>query len=247
MSNENNKYFDEMQKQNEIRTNYFVSILSFLLSLVFIFELLTIDYNSKAEPNAEFMQMFLVIFLIVLMISPLLCLIYRGKKPWLKYLVLISHILTATCGVIFVESGVYVLLMMVPIAVSCLYYKPKFTLIIGITAIAVLFISVVLIDLYLPILYPDVNFMILQDGIKFSVDSDVNNYVYYYFYHQPIDRVAYFLERLQYLIIPELITFIVLLVIGVKSASRAKDMIAKQAESIKEKDNNEENAVSSSN
>lgn len=234
MSNEN-KYFDEMLKENEIKTNYFVSVFSFILSIVFIFYILTFNYDLEAEPNARYMQMFLIVFLILLMISPLMCLIYKGRKPWLKYFILISHILTATCGIIFVESGIYVLLMMVPIAASCLYYKPKFTLIIGITSIVVLFFSGLAIDLYLPILYPDTNFMILQDGLQFTVDSNVNNYVYYYFFQLPIARVPYFIERLKYLIIPEIVIFVILLLICYKITKRAKDMMTRQANDFKDK------------
>lgn len=233
MKKEYNKYFDEMVKENEIKTNYFICVLSFILSLIFIFYILVIDYD--ADPNGRYMQLFLIVFLIALMFCPLTCLIYRGSKPWLKYMVMISHILTATCGIVFMESGIYVLLMIIPIAASCLYYNPKFTVFVGIASIATLFITALVIDLFAPILYPDLNFMILQDGVNISVNSDINNYLYYYFFHSPIARVPYYIERLRYLIIPEVLLLILVLIICYKITKRARTMIASQADNLRDK------------
>lgn len=233
MNKDHKVYLDEMISENEIKTNYVMGGLSFILSIIFIFYILTIDYD--ADPNGRYMQLFLIGFLILLLASPIMCLIYRARKPWLKYLILIGYILTATCGTIFLESGLYVLLMMMPIAASCLYYDPKFTFIIGIVSIVTLTITDSLLALYLPILYPDVNFVILQDGI----DINVSGYVYYYLMHAPIDRVPYFVETCKYLLIPMDLIFLLLLAVCYMITKRARTMIEKQADDFREKVANE--------
>lgn len=233
MKGEDNKYYEEVLDQNEIRTNIFMSILSICISLLFIFYSLTLDYT--VDDNGSVYQLCLIIFQTLLITGPVLCLIYRGRKPWLKYLILFSFILSSVFSVIFTESGLYVIIMMVPVISSCLYYRPKLTFLVGMLSIVTLLITDSLIALKFPILYPDLNFAILEEGFVKPVDG----YVYYDLMHAPMDRVSYYIEMCKYLLIPLFIAHCVIVFICCMITKRAKAFVMDQAGTLREKIANE--------
>lgn len=233
MKIEDNKYYEEMLVKNEIRTNFIMSVLSIGVSIIFITYTLSLNYDT--EVNGKILQTFLIFFQIVLIIGPILCFIYKGRKKWLKYLILYSFVFSSTCSVLFLESGLFVIIMMIPAIASCLYYRPKLTFFVGMTSIIVLILAVSLVALKLPILYPDINFIILEEGFS----TEVEGYVYYDLMDAPIDRVNYYIEMCRFLLIPLFLVHCVIVVLCYMITQRAKAFVVDQADTLREKIANE--------
>lgn len=233
IKSEDNKHYEEMLVKNEIRTNFIMSVLSICVSIIFI--MYTLSLNYETEIDGRTLQKFLIVFQSVLIIGPVLCFIFKGRKKWLKYLILYSFVFSSTCSVLFLESGLFVIIMMIPTIASCLYYRPRLTFFVGMTSIIVLTFAVSLVALQLPILYPDLNFIILEEGYSTAVEG----YVYYDLMRAPIDRAAYYTEMCKYLLVPLFLIHCVIVVICYMITKRAKAFVVDQADTLREKIANE--------
>lgn len=227
--NSNNKYLDRILNKNEINTNIFLSILSVLMSTVFIIYMHL--FNLELEPNHRVVTTLLLVIQLVLYIGPIVCLIKKGRLAWLKYLILFSFVISSCCAIYLFESGIYILIVLIPVVSSCLYYSPKLTVFVSIFSIICLFMSIAFSIFIVGSLYPDMNYVILKDGINVSVSG----YLYYDLIDAPIDKIAYFKEIVRALYFPIIIIYVVICNICYFITKRAKDFANDQAKSIKDK------------
>lgn len=229
MDSKNNKYLDRILNKNEINTNIFLSILSVLMSTIFIIYMHL--FNLELEPNHRIVTILLLVIQLVLYIGPIVCLIKKGRLVWLKYLLLFSFVISSCCAVYMFEAGVFILIVLIPVVSSCLYYSPKLTVFVSLLSIICLFISILFSIFVIGSLYPDMNCVVLQDGVSVNVSG----YLYYDLIDSPIDKVEYFKQLVNSLLFPIFVIYIVICNICYLITKRAKDFANDQANSIKEK------------
>lgn len=224
-----NKYLIETLNKNEAKTNIINSMSFILMSILNISYIIHVDYSK--EVNGEMIKLFLVITQLVLIMPSIICFIFKGKKAWIKYLIVFAFVLSSSCAILFCESGIYIIIMLIPVIASCLYYSPKFTTFVSIFSLLMLLLFSVINIFYLPILYPDINFVILEEGFS----TNVSGYVYYSLVGAPIDRLAYFGELFKFLLLPLTLLYVIIIIICASITKRARVLISDQADTMEEK------------
>ena len=236
----NNSYIEDALKENEIKINYIVSFISLAISFICIVFLFLL--NDIAITEDDVIKIPLIILLVILIIGPIVNFIFKGRKPWLKYLIFFCFVLSTSCGITFLESGVSIVLMLIPVISSCMYYHPKFSLFVCIFSM-ISFIAFSYINAYYLLIYPDLNFITLQDGAS----ATISGYLYYLVSELPINKDAYFSEYAKYLLLPVSTLFIIITYACYTITKRGRILFTEQVETVLERSkiNNELNLASS--
>ncbi len=210
---------DNVLENNEIQANKLVGFMMFLGSLFMLgnwvlskFRILYIDLDRL-----------IVAVLLELLIPALLCRIYRARAKWLKYVLLTEVVFVIAHLDCFLSYHV-VLIMAIPVVLSCRYYSRRFTHYIA-DLTAVVFAVSAFVGAYWDFSYLDLNYYNLPGGTDLVVSDTLEKAVRAAGI-DPLQRaLTYLLQNYS----PKLFVFILLTLICLRIAQRGRDMVEEQS------------------
>ena len=117
---------EDVLKENETHANVVVATTMLNLFIVILVSWI-LNRIGIIQTEAINMTRFLIFSSITLGIPATICFIFKGKKKWLKYVLLIAFIITLSNvdkNMTYITS----LLMVIPVILSARYYSKKFTI-----------------------------------------------------------------------------------------------------------------------
>lgn len=217
---------DDILQNNEIQANTLVGFIMFLSSIVLavtcILSMMGIFYLKK-----DVYMVLLVRGIPELLIPALLCRITRARKKWLKYVLLIEFLIVLARMDSILGFNV-VLIMAIPVILSCRFYSKQFTVLIaGLTV--VLFGLSAFANAYWDLGYLDLNFYDPPKGTRLLVNGTLRETVRQY----PLDRMVRVRQVMLLSFLPRMLIYLLISVICVKIAAKGRQMVIDQKETTK--------------
>lgn len=217
---------EDVLQNNEIQANKLVGFSMFLASIILvvvcIFCMTGIFHVKK-----EIYTAFLLRGIPELLIPAMLCRITKARKGWLKYVLLIEFMIVLARIDSLMGFNV-VLIMAIPVILSCRFYSKHFTSLISILTVLLFGLSS-FATAYWNMGYLDLNFYDPPKGTTLFVTGTLRDAVLKY----PINRMVRLQQVMILSYLPKLLIFILIAVICVKIASRGRQMVLEQEETTK--------------
>lgn len=211
----------DVLQSNEIQANKLTGFILFLGSIVLALVLIL----SKAglfRIKEEYLGPLVFQGMLELLIPALLCRAMRGRKIWLKYLLLIelAIVLARIDSILLFNS---VLIMVIPAILSSRFFSKKFT--VRISALtAVLFALSSFANAWWDMGYLDLNFYDPPSGTVLTITDTIRNAVR----AVGIDRNVRLWQMMVLSYLPKVLVFGVIAVICVKIAEKGRKMVEDQ-------------------
>lgn len=213
---------DDIFFKSEVKANKIVAvsmlnsaiilIIGMILGAANVFNVTSGSFNSALWQGT-----------IELLIPSILCFILKGRKKWLKYLLMFGSILVIT-RVDMVLTFNVTLFMVIPVVLSCRYYSKSFSTIVCITSMICL-VGSTLLWKYTQVL-PDFNIFKYKEIAEMLVLKEDGTY-------DVILRDDYTMRVLFSDCLPRLLLFANISIIAIASAARGREMIEEQSSVIK--------------
>lgn len=212
---------EDVLQNNEIQADKLVGFVMFLSSIVLavtcILSMIGI-FNLKKDVYS------LLLFRGIpeLIIPTILCRLARARKKWLKY-VMVIEFLIVLARIDSILGFNAVLIMVIPVVVSCRFYSKQFTtLITGLTV--VLFGLSAFANAYWDLGYLDLNFYDPPKGTLLLMNGTLREAVRQY----PVDRMVRLQQVMLFSFLPKMLIFLIISVICIKIAAKGRQMVIDQ-------------------
>lgn len=221
------RYSDDVFIDNEIKMNYTGCTYVVLLALVILALAIFYDwsyYNFAIGIGIGFVCIFVMSILAVI-----ICHLLKGRKWWIKYLLVMLFSVTAIFSSFFIESGFVMLFMAIPVALSCRYYSVRFTSIVGFST----WLSVGILS-YLAAYYgfadiADLNFIQIKEGVSVKIAGSAYS-AFSLILDQILDKEVYAHRILTLQLIPCSIVYIIFIVICIVITQRCREIVKQQSD-----------------
>ncbi len=170
------KNTDDVFLKNEIIGNSLSTLILLIFALITVFLWFSFDWSIIIGKRLLINSVFIISFL-----STIFCLVllfaFRGRKRWIKYAIIILFVVAFVGFSCFGDYIAVTIILVIPIALSCIYFMPKFTIFATVFSIVMLtftrYFSVKtgLADL-------DLNYVVLNLGEKWVVYNDLYTSLY---------------------------------------------------------------------
>lgn len=213
---------DDVLWNNEIQANLFVSTCLLFLAIVLVASF-GLAYVGVFDVPIERMLSVLILNIPLLIGGNLLSACFKGKKPWIKWVLCLISISTAA-GLCSVISIFVTLIICIPVALSVRYYSREFTnmvaflTVIGMAISEFVYAKIGMLDLNLVSVPNSANLFIGEEGLREAVLG--TNY----------DTKQYLINLFRGSFMPRLLLFIIVAIICSELARRAHEMVLDQAE-----------------
>ena len=212
---------EDILQRNEIQADKLVGFVMFLSSIVLavtcILSMMGIFYLKK-----EVYSLLLFRGIPELLIPAILCRAARARKRWLKY-VMIIEFLVVLARIDSILGFNVVLIMAIPVVLSCRFYSKQFTILItGLTI--VLFGLSAFANAYWDLGYLDLNFYDPPKGTRLLMDGTLREAVRQY----PLDRMVRLQQVMLLSFLPRVLIFLIIAVICIKIAAKGRQMVVDQ-------------------
>ncbi|MDO5441463.1 MAG: PP2C family protein-serine/threonine phosphatase [Bacillota bacterium] len=224
----NTKHFsDDVFVDNEIKMNYSGCMYSFLLAFVIL--VLAIFYDWSYYNFALGIGIGFICIFILSLFSIVICHLLKGRKWWIKYLLVMLFTLTAIFTSFFSESGFVMIFMAIPVALSCRYYSVRFTSIVGLSTWLSVSVLTLLASYYGFSDIADLNFIQIKEGISVKVAGSAYS-AFSLILDQILDKEVYTQRILTLQIIPCSIIYLIFISICIVITRRCRDIVKLQTE-----------------
>lgn len=212
---------DEVLRQNEIEANRFVSYILFI-TYISVIIISVLDLVGVLTVGKEIMLPIFISTTLFIVPSVIICFIFKGTQKWMKYLLMFISIFVVANLDAQISFSI-VLLMVLPVLLSCRYYSKQFTITVAIFSVVVFLIST---SASVFVGWKDANVAMLEPGTVMTIDTTVEN---------AIESSGYSLLRwlkdtIEYSYMPRFIVFTVLTIACASVADSGKKMVLRQAE-----------------
>lgn len=220
---EENKIIKDILFENEVKNNKracVVSLIIFILISIIYFTPSFVEGVDTLFTNTIYFSVSITSILFIVV-----CIIFGGRKTWIKYLFILSFILFSSAFLRTAEVGVCLLFMIIPLAYSCLYYSKKLTLFVG-----VLTTIIFLFNMFYNIcagasLYHDLNYIVFTEPTSVVLQGNLYDQLGRF----NIETEPYLHNMLIYLIVPVTILYIIIINICLFIVDKEEDMIYEHA------------------
>ena len=210
---------------NEVNANLYVAnilIFTAILDLVFY----ALVYFHVLDVPGKYTSLAFGVAFLLLVIPSLICTYFKGKKNWLKVMLMLSYVIALSIlhGVLGINV---VLCLAFPVVLSVRYYsKPLTALVAGNTMITYFIASY--IGITMGVSFLDINMLQLPAGtvlnfpefmtVRSAIDTSIidNNHLFFYF--------------LQHSFLPKLLLYSMIAMICARIAERGREAIYAQKE-----------------
>lgn len=213
---------DDIFWNNEVQSNMLVAttmlISSIVLGICWLLNLIGIFSTGSAMNSVS------EIGIIALLSTSVLCFAFKGKKVWLKYLmmtILITIFAMLDCALSFNV----ILIMAVPVVLSCRYASKHFTIQVGIFTALAFGISAYA-NSFMGLGRMDLNHYAVNPGTVLNIETTLRDAIEKSGIDLYVRGTGYILRGF----LPRIIIFSVLTLICVFIANRARNMVLEQAD-----------------
>ena len=217
---------NDILQNNEIQANKLVGFTMFLGSIILAITCV-LCMTGIFCIKKEVYSVFLVHSIPELLIPALFCKIARARKSWLKYVMLIEFMIVMA-RLDSVMGYNVVLIMVIPVILSCRFYRKSFTIFISVLTVILSWIAA-FANAYWDMGYLDLNFYDPPKGTTLVITGTLREAVL----QHPVDRMARLQQVMILSYLPKLLIFVLVVVICIKIASRGRQMVLEQEEITK--------------
>lgn len=217
---------EELLQQNEIEANKLVAFVMFCSSLLLVLVWTLCRAGIFALDIPDITPMTVRVFL-ELMLPALICRAVGGRPRWMKYL-LVVELLIVLSRVDCALSYNVVLLMAIPVVVSCRYFSGRFTAVIALLT-ALLFGLSSYASARWDMGLLDLNFYDLPEGTVVRVEDDITKAVRM----AGVDAAVRTREVMLLSFLPRLLVFCIIAAVCIKLASKGRELVERQEQSTR--------------
>ena len=218
---------EEVLVENERRANVVLALamLNCFLAQIVICVLSSIDL---LDIDKNLANIFLIVGVILLLIPSITCLFLRGKKKWLKIIMI-----TAFTFVVAILNSLftYTLLLSLsfPVLFAARYYSKKFTIFVTILT-SIIFAFSVYIGTYIG--FTDLNYVDIPKGTVITIDTTLEDAVD----NLELNQNKKSLNIMEQSFLPNLILYLAIIAFGCSQVSKSGErMVKKQKKLIEDK------------
>ena len=208
----------DVLQNNEIQANKLVGFTMFISSFVVLLVLIL----SKIGVFIIKADGILIRAVFELIIPAIVCRITKARKIWLKY-VLVIELMIVLARIDSVLGFNVVLIMVLPVILSCRYFSKRFTGLIAILT-SILFALSAFVNAWFDIGYLDLNFYDVPKGSVLVVDNTLKKAVL----ELGIDKIVRTQQVILLYYLPKLLSFIVIAIVCVRIAGKGRSMVSEQ-------------------
>ena len=208
----------DVLQNNEIQANKLVGFTMFTSSFVVLITLIL----SKIGVFTVKADGILIRAIFELILPAIVCRITKAKKVWLKY-VLVIELMIVLARIDSVLGFNVVLIMALPVVLSCRYFSKRFTRLIAILT-SILFALSAFVNAWFDIGYLDLNFYDVPKGSTFVVDNTIKKAIL----ELGIDKIVRTQQVMLLYYLPKLLIFIVIAIVCVRIADKGRSMVLEQ-------------------
>lgn len=212
---------ENVLQNNEIEANKLVGFTMFLGSVVLAAVWMLCAIGIFHVPSREINRVILQ-GMLELLIPALLCRLMKARPRWLKYVLLIEFLIVMARTDAILGFNV-VLVMVIPVILSCRYFSRQFTICISVLT-AVLFALAAFANAYWNVGYLDLNFYDPPKGTVLTMENTLKNAVE----AVGVDRMVRTEQVMILSFLPKLMIFLVIAVVCVKIAEKGRNMVLEQ-------------------
>lgn len=211
----------DVLQNNEIQANKLTGFVMFLGSIVLSVVLL-LSKLGLFRIREEFLGPLIFQGMLELLIPAVICRGMKGKKGWLKYLLLIelTIVLARIDSILLFNS---VLIMVIPAILSSRFFSKRFTVLISVLT-AILFALSSFANAWWDVGYLDLNFYDPPSGTVLTITDTIRNAIR----SVGIDRNIRLWQMMILSYLPKLFVFSIIAVICVKIAEKGRKMVENQ-------------------
>lgn len=217
---------ENVLQNNEIQANKLVGFTMFLGSAVLATVWVLSSIGIFHVPDREIKRVILQ-GMLELLIPALLCRLTKARPKWLKYVLLIELLVVMARTDAILGFNV-VLVMVIPVILSCRYFSRRFTICISVLT-AVLFALAAFANAYWNVGYLDLNFYDPPKGTVLIMENTLKNAVE----AVGVDRMVRTEQVMILSFLPKLMIFLVIAVVCVKIAGKGRNMVLEQEQITK--------------
>ena len=214
---------DDVLWNNEIKANMLVSLANYALIVVLLISYVLAWFGVFEVPMDE-MTLVLEINIPLLLGVNIVCTIFNGAKPWIKYMMIIAELLMATALASILNLFV-TLIFAIPIVLSVRYFSQNLTKrIAAYTTVLMAVAEIVhgyrgMLNLNLVTVYPGASIVIGNDGLRGAV-IESGQY----------DMGTYISALMRGSFAPRFLLYTIIAIACVEIAKRAHEMVVEQQE-----------------
>ena len=211
----------DVLQNNEIQANKLTGFVMFLGSIV-LAVVLVLSKLGLFRIKEEFLGPLIFQGILELLIPAMICRLTKGRKLWLKYLLLIelTIVLARIDSILLFNS---VLIMVIPAILSSRFFSKRFTVLVGVLT-SVLFGFSSFANAWWDVGYLDLNFYDPPAGTVLNITDTIQNAVRVV----GIDKNIRLEQMMILSYLPKLFVFGMIAVICVKIAEKGRKMVADQ-------------------
>lgn len=212
---------EDVLQNNEIEANRLVGMIMFLCGILIII-IWALCKAKIFELEADQITPLTIQAVLELMIPALICRWFGGRPRWLKYVLVIEFLIVLArldCAL----SYNAVLIMAIPVALSCRYFSSRFTSVISLLT-AICFGLSSFANAYWNMGYLDLNFYELPKGTTLHIEDGLSEAVLVL----GLDTAERTREMMLLSFLPKLLIFCVISAICIKLAAKGRDIVFQQ-------------------
>ncbi len=214
---------DDILWKNEIEANQLVSSTLLISCIVLLFVWCLMIFGVFADPDETLLAL-VSQSIIELAIPVFLCRFLNVQKSWVKYVLMLVVIAVLARMNCYLNYNV-VLVMVVPVVLSCRYFNSKFTLTIAIVT-AIFFALSTFANAYYDFGWFDVNFYTIPSGTILKITTDVEDCIR----EMGIDVSNRVYQAMVYNFLPKLLIYFVVSMVCLKISETGKTLVTSQKE-----------------
>ncbi len=209
----------DVLENNEIQANRLVSFsLVFFSILVFLYWCMDrMGYVWAEEPNK------LWIIIAELVIPALICRWVKGKKIWLKYVLLVEFVLVLARLNTMVGYNMK-LLIVLPTLLACRYFSKNLLKIIAMLT-TVSYAASSFIGAFFDTCDMDLNYYVVRPGTVLEIKTDLWDAIY----DIGVNRIGYTTSYMTLSLLPEICVYSLIAIISIRIAEKGREMVTEQA------------------
>lgn len=216
---------EEVLVENERRANIVLAtaMLNGFIAQIIICVLSSIDV---LDIDKNLAIIFLIIGVILLLIPSIACLVLRGKKKWLK-IVLISSFTLVVAVLNSIFTYTLVLSLVFPVLFAARYYSKKFTIFVA-TLTSIIFAGSVYLGTHIG--FTDLNYIDVPKGTTITIKSTLEDAVD----NLELDQSRKSLNIMEQSFLPNLILYLAVIAFGCNQISKSGERIVKKQKELSE-------------
>lgn len=212
---------DDVFWANEVGSNLFVSLVMGLLAALILITILLNSIGVYEFRSKQFLPV-MIPCMVMMLLGIMICLRVQGERRWMKYLLMLMVCITiAACYSVLGSRAL--LAVVIPVAISVRYYSERFTIWVAII-MGIFFLGAVLISVYVGD-HIDMNVLRIPAGTVIPEGYSPQDFIH----SLSIPQNEYIKDLLTRRFLPDILQYIVIVVICIKVSKWGHETIVAQA------------------